>query len=89
MNEDIDLIEILDRCPKWTQFYSQVFGNVFFIEIETCTSGKYIVFALNDHEVFSVDSKGKYAISDNPKDIECIIFPSKDQRDWNKFTAPW
>ena len=89
MNEDIDLIEILDRCPKWTRFYSQVFGNVFFIEIETCTSGKYIVFALNDHEVFSVDSKGKYAISDNPKDIECIIFPSKDQRDWSKFVAPW
>ena len=45
MNEDIDLIEILDGCPKWTPFYSQVFGNVFFIRIETCASGKYIVFA--------------------------------------------
>ena len=20
---------------------------------------------------------------------ECVIFPSKDQRDWSKFTAPW
>lgn len=20
---------------------------------------------------------------------ECILFPSKDQRDWSKFTAPW
>ena len=20
---------------------------------------------------------------------ECILFPSKDQRDWNKFTDPW
>lgn len=22
-------------------------------------------------------------------DGECILFPSKDQRDWSKFTAPW
>ena len=20
---------------------------------------------------------------------ECVLFPSKDQRDWSKFTAPW
>ena len=20
---------------------------------------------------------------------ECLLFPSKDQRDWSKFTAPW
>ena len=22
-------------------------------------------------------------------DGECVLFPSKDQRDWHKFTAPW
>ena len=25
----------------------------------------------------------------NVDDAECIIFPSKEQRDWSKFTAPW
>ena len=89
MNENIDLGKILKDCPKWTPFYSQVFGKVFFIRIETCLSGKYVVFALLNNGIFSVDSKGKYANGDNPKDIECIIFLSKEQRDWRKFTAPW
>ena len=30
--------------------------------------------------------EGRYI---NADDAECILFPSKDQRDWSKFTAPW
>lgn len=26
---------------------------------------------------------------DNEPESECCIFPSKEQRDWNKFAAPW
>ena len=33
-----------------------------------------------------VSSEGKYLYSTKG---ECILFPSKDQRDWSKFTAPW
>ena len=89
MNENLDLTKILDGCPKYTPFYSQVFGTVLFIRIETCLSGKYIVFALYDHGVFSVDSKGKYAIGNGSTGLDCIVFPSKDQRDWSKFERFW
>ena len=30
---------------------------------------------------------GRYLI--NREESECILFPSKDQRDWSKFTASW
>ena len=89
MNENLDLTKILDGCPKYTPFYSQVFGTVLFIRIETCLSRKYIVFALYDHGVFSVDSKGKYAIGNDSTELDCIVFPSKDQRDWSKFERFW
>ena len=89
MNENIDLTKILDGCPEYTPFYSQVFGTVLFIRIETCLSGKYIVFALYDRGVFSVDSKGKYAIDNGSTELDCIVFPSKDQRDWSKFVRFW
>lgn len=89
MNENLDLTKILDGCPEYTPFYSQVFGTVLFIRIETCLNGKYIVFALYDHGVFSVDSKGKYAVSNDSTELDCIVFPSKDQRDWSKFVRFW
>lgn len=89
MNENIDLTKILDGCPEYTPFYSQVFGTVLFIRIETCLNGQYIVFALYDHGVFSVDSKGKYAVSNDSTELDCIVFPSKNQRDWSKFVRFW
>lgn len=89
MNENLDLTKILDGCPEYTPFYSQVFGTVLFIRIETCLNGQYIVFALYDHGVFSVDSKGKYAVSNDSTELDCIVFPSKNQRDWSKFVRFW
>ena len=34
----------------------------------------------------SVTANGKYYKQFNG---ECIIFPSKEQRDWSRFSAPW
>ena len=33
MNENIDLTKILKDCPKWTKFYSTVYGEVAFDKI--------------------------------------------------------
>ena len=40
----------------------------------------------NSEKYGSVTEQGLYASCYNG---ECTFFPSKDQRDWNKFTAPW
>lgn len=46
-------------------------------------------FVFNPINIINVDfiyieEDGKYSFAG-----ECILFPSKDQRDWSKFTAPW
>ena len=81
MNENIDLTKILKDCPKGWELYSSVFGDVKFLEVDNnhVSIGRVgkIIQLTSDGRMFSC-SEG-----------ECIIFPSREQRDWSKFTAPW
>lgn len=83
MNENIDLTKILKDCPKGTKLYSPMFGVVVFKEIR---DGKYpiITHSLPYNPTFT--KKGFYY---DDVDGECLVLPSKEQRDWNKFVAPW
>ena len=85
MNENIDLTKILKDCPKGTKLYSTVFGEVEFDEIKE-ESNYPIVFVATNGDDFSTTANGKHY---KTYDGECTLFPSKDQRDWSKFTAPW
>ena len=85
MNENIDLRKILKDCPKWTKLYSSTFGQVEFQYIKS-DSMYPIVIKLENGVIERIASDGKIF---NDYNGECIIFPSKDQRDWSKFTAPW
>ena len=103
MNENIDLTKILKDCPKGWKFYSSVYGEVKFETIEfqrlkyrynsympTCNhqiveeDPRPIKFTVQDIE-HCVSSAGEHIKGKG----ECTFFPSKDQRDWSKFTAPW
>lgn len=93
MNENIDLTKILKDCPEGYEFYSSYFGKVTFIRI---SYGQIILgcHRINRQVVFNADGKYEmWAYSDNNGNYiltdECLLFPSKDQRDWSKFTAPW
>lgn len=86
MNKKIDLTKILKNCPEGTKLYSTIYGDVKFHHIVTCNA--YPIIIKNDNGVFSVTKYGMHAI-DYEDTAECTIFPSKDQRDWSKFTAPW
>ena len=87
MNENIDLTKILKDCPKGTKFYSSIYGEVEFISANSKNDSYQIVLKeLRRNSITLVDSKGKYFHEYNG---ECTLFPSKDQRDWSKFTAPW
>ena len=84
MNENIDLTEILKDCPKGTKLYSPLFGDVELKEIDT--SKVYSVnVKLASGLIESFTREGKLYDRDYYKDTECILFPSKDQRDWSKF----
>ena len=84
MNENIDLTKILKDCPKGTNLYSIIYGNVKF---ERFTGSKLypILMRIDDRRTVSFSADGKMYHDCG----ECILFPSKDQRDWSKFTAPW
>lgn len=90
MNENIDLTKILDGCPKGTEFYSSVFGEVRFIEIDTCNKYPIKLQAYNKRtrslEKLYYSKEGNLTLAYKG---ECILFPSKDQRDWSKFERFW
>ena len=84
MNENIDLTKILKDCPEGTKLYSSTLGDVTFKEIDNGVIYPIIVSCFNNiNESFTADGK---MIKNKG---ECTLFPSKDQRDWSKFTAPW
>ena len=80
MNENINLCEILKDCPKGTKLWSPVWGDITFEMIDAFDG---LVYVLKHKGVHIILNNGKF-----DADGECIIFPSKDQRDWNKFKAP-
>ena len=101
MNENIDLTKILKNCPKGWKFYSSVFGEVEFktIEFEQLKHIHNPLIGINSlfeedlHPIKFIAQGVKSSVSKAGEHIkgkgECTFFPSKDQRDWSKFTAPW
>ena len=87
MNENIDLTKILKDCPKGFVLYSSIHGKVLFYEID-----EYNL----DYPIECRDYKGDYIsfskegyLHNEYSDVECVLVPSKEQKDWSKFSAPW
>ena len=80
MNENLNLVEILKDCPKGTKLYSPVFGEVEFESINDIIGPIVVTTNIGDPECFTADGKmfARY-------NGECVLFPSKEQRDWSKF----
>ena len=87
MNENIDLTKILEGCPVGMEFYHVVYGRVWLTGIcldDDCPirlslhNGPYTNTTLTKKGTFSKNYGG-----------ECLLFPSKNQRDWSKFVPPY
>ena len=87
MNENIDLTEILEGCPKGTEFYSSIFGKVLFMGIDRGTPAHPILVKVNIgiSTWKQFEKNGRYY----PTVGECTLFPSRTQRDWSKFERFW
>ena len=81
MNENLNLVEILKNCPSGTKLYSPLFGEVEFLEV-------------TDNFNFPINVRTKYGNIYGFTFLgsiftlyegECLLFPSKEQRDWSKF----
>lgn len=81
MNENLNLVEILKDCPKGTKLYSTIYGDVEYVGIDE-ESEYPITFITSKESTNVVTSDGRhFGIFDG----ECVLFPSKAQRDWSKF----
>ena len=91
MNKNLNLVEILQDCPIGTMLYSPIFGQVEFVGIETTSTMSIAVKKQGGkgEEIFykvRFSSEGKYL--EGYPDAECLLFPSKDQRNWDEFKVP-
>lgn len=83
--EKLNLVEILKDCAEGTKLYSTIYGEVEFVRV---IEGDYypVFFRITSdycngmEEKVSVD--GRHILEHYG---ECTLFPSKNQRDWNKF----
>lgn len=81
MDKQLDLIKILSKAPNRTKLYSPLYGEVTLTNIK-CHSNYPIIVTDKFGSSHSFTVEGKY------KDIgegECVLFPSKECRDWNNF----
>ena len=81
MNENLSLKEILKDCPKGTKLYSSIFGEVEFEEVNDFEPYSIMVKTKNE-DLESFTSDGRW--TERYKG-ECLLFPSRVQRDWSKF----
>ena len=76
----MDLVKILENVPVNTPLYSTVHGTVYYKGIND--DQVFLIFCtdcIGRKKTFTRD--GKYVEGDG----ECVLFPAKDDRDWNNF----
>lgn len=78
----MNIAKILKNCPQGTKLYCTVLGEVVLNEVCERYSDVCIIVRKPKGGVFNFDKEGKYF---NYPDAECVLFPSRNQRDWSKF----
>lgn len=78
MEAKINIAKILEDKPQGTKLYSLTYGGCFYQEY----TGDFGIECQSQNGVqFNLDEYGRYCIEG-----ECILFPSKEMRDWSKFS---
>lgn len=92
MNENLNISKILKNAPKGIKLWSPIYGDCEFVEIKNDNSifpivckvkVKGLIFC-QDYAFFT--AKGEY--SNDFDNTECVLFPSRENRDWSTFDIP-
>lgn len=82
----INLVNILKHCPKGTKLYSPIFGEVTLYSVNNKIID--VIATNNSDETTHIRFSRLGRLILGYSNAECVLFPSKDQRDWNKFQIP-
>lgn len=82
-----NLVSILKHCPEGTKLYSPIFGEVTFTRISISNNilGKA---KKSNGDITSVAFTRFGRFYCEFPNSECVLFPSKSQRDWTTFQIP-
>lgn len=78
METKLNIAEILKNKPKGTKLYSPLFGDVYLLDVDN-----NIIRIKYNEEIVIFFGDGRYY---NYSESEPLLFPSKEMRDWSKFT---
>lgn len=78
----MNVAEILKDCPKGTKLYSPLCGEC---TLDSINQSSIFLWNSNERRLFSCNKYGQYF----PDEGECLLFPSKDNRDWSTFQRPF
>lgn len=80
----MNIAEILKNCPTGMKLYSSVYGEVEFVCVKNNYSSIYPISCRKKNGYEKSFTNDGRIYFDYPE-AECVLFPSKDQRDWSKF----
>lgn len=90
-NENLNLVEILKDAPQGTKLWSTICGDCVLAHISSDDSEYPIECISKDLEgcytksiIFTAKGTFFYYCAND----ECILFPSRENRDWSTFKAP-
>lgn len=87
MEKKINIAELLKDCPIGTKLYSPLCGEC---KLDTVTCKSILVESITFKTLhFNEDGTYYDGYDDGYDDAECLLFPSKDQRDWSTFQRPF
>ena len=83
--KELNLCEILKNCPEGTELWSDNYGIVKFVNVDTEWDTPIRVKLTNGF----IARYTEEGWCDKRFPANCLLWPSRDCRDWSKFTAPW
>lgn len=82
MEQKLNLVEILKNTPEGTELYTLIYGTVKLVRVKKDDELFPITVKVLNGQELSFTKEGKYSLV---SEGECILFPSKENRDWSNF----
>lgn len=79
-----NILEVIKKAPEDHVYYSPLIGECH-VDIIKCKDYPIIATKMNNEMSVSLSENGKYIIDSEIPEGECVLFPSRDNRDWEAF----
>ena len=86
MNKNFNLVKILKNAPKGTKLWSPICGECELISVRDTNTYPILCKSSEGHDINFTEFGKYYGVLF--KNGECVLFPSKENRDWSTFRVP-